>query len=103
MRADLPVWVTWLVLTAFVLLALFPTRLHFALRFLALFGFAAALFILGVLAPDVYFGAFPPLDDMMGSLNGWIVGLMGFLVGVPVAVLAWGIRRLLTRRQEAEG
>lgn len=95
MMADLPVWVTWLVLLAFVLLALWPPRLHFGLRFLALFGLAAALFILGVLAPDVYFGAFPPLDELMGSLNGWMVGVMGFILGVPVAVLAWGLRRLL--------
>jgi len=102
MTADLPVWVTWLVLAAFVVLALVPPRLHFGLRFLAILGLAAVLFVLGLLAPDVYFGAFPPLDDLMGSLNGWMVGVLGFIVGAPVAVVAWGVRKFLGRGRETE-
>jgi predicted PurR-regulated permease PerM len=32
-----------------------------------------------------------------------MVGILGFILGVPVAVLAWGIRKFLARRQEAGG
>lgn len=101
MVADLPVWVTYLVLGIFILVAVVPPRLHFGIRFLILLALFGVLFLLGLLAPDVYFGAFPPLDEMMGSLNGWMVGVMGFVLALPIALVGWGIRKLVDRRASA--
>lgn len=98
MTADLPVLVTYLILLDFVLLAVVAPRLHFGIRFAALFGQAFVLGVLGVVAPDVYFGAFPPLDEVLGSFNGWMLGIMAFVISFPVAVVAWGIRRLMGRK-----
>ena len=98
MTADLPVLVTYLILLDFLILALLPLRLHFGICFAAIFGQAFLLAVLGVLAPVVYFGAFPPLDEALGSFNGWMLGFLAFLVSFPVALVAWGIRRLLGRK-----
>lgn len=98
MNAFLPLWVTYLALVVFVLLAVVPPRLHFGLRLLVLFVLAGLLLALGVLAPDVYFEAFPPLDEAVGSFNGWMIGAMGLVLSLPVALVAWGIRKVLAGR-----
>ena len=98
MTADLPVLVTYLILLDFLILALLPLRLHFGISFAALFGQAFLLGVLGVVAPDVYFGAFPPLDEVLGSFNGWMLGILAFALSFPLSVVAWGIRKVMGRK-----
>ncbi len=99
MTPILPVYVTYAILLDYLALAVMLPRLHFGLRFLVLFVQTLVLFAVGILAPDIYFGAFSPLDTLVGDLNAWMVGALGFIVSFPVAVVAWVIRKLMARRE----
>jgi len=102
MTAFLPVYVTYLVLLDYLALAVLVPRLHFGLRLLVLVLQTAVFFLVGILAPDIYFGAFPPLDSAVGDLNAWMVGVLGFVVALPVAVVAWLVRRVGHRRSAGQ-
>ncbi len=102
MTAFLPVYVTCLVLLDYLALAVLLPRIHFGLRFLVLVLQTAVFFAVGILAPDIYFAAFPPLDTLVGDLNAWMVGVLGFLVALPAAVVVWLVRTVRDRRSSGQ-
>lgn len=92
-----PVYGTILILLLFLVLAVFPPRLHFGIRFASLVGLTGVLLLIGVFLPDVYFAAFPPITDVLEDLNGWMVAILAFAVSLPVALITWVIRKVMSR------
>lgn len=88
------------ILLLFVLLAIFPPRLHFGIRFLLLVGLAGLMWILGAyVLQDMYFPVpFAPEDFIFAELDLAFLSIICFALGFVVAVLTWIVRKLFGGR-----
>lgn len=84
------------ILLLFVLVAIFPPRLHFGLRFLAIAGMAGLMWVLGAFVlQDVFLPVpFAPEDFLFAELDLMLLSIVCFAIGFLVAVLAWIVRKL---------
>lgn len=94
---------TLAIILLFVLVAIFPPRLHFGIRFLVLVGLAGLMWVLGAFVlQDLYFPVpFAPEDFIFAELDLALLSIVCFLIGFLVAVFTWIVRKLFGGRGAA--